>query len=87
MFWHPVIRLTELEQIHHPCQVQDRDGLFGVGLIKGNFMFSVDLKDLKIVLKVKVYQLKALCFGLSIAPQVFTRVFALVSEWAYKRGI
>ena len=30
-----------------------------------------------------VYQFKALCFGLSTAPQVFTRVFATVSAWAH----
>ena len=34
-----------------------------------------------------VYQLKALCFGLSTAPQVFTRIFAAVSAWAHARGI
>ena len=34
-----------------------------------------------------VYQFKALCFGLSTAPRVFTRVFAAVSAWAHARGI
>ena len=34
-----------------------------------------------------MYQFKALCFGLAIAPQVFTKVFNLVSEWAHIRGI
>ena len=34
-----------------------------------------------------VYQFKALCFGLSTAPQVFTRVFAAVSAWVHSRGI
>ena len=34
-----------------------------------------------------VYQFKALCFGLSTAPQVFTRVFAAVSAWAHSRGV
>ena len=32
-----------------------------------------------------VYQFQALCFGLSTAPQVFTRVFAVVSAWAHSR--
>ncbi|XP_068247823.1 uncharacterized protein [Palaemon carinicauda] len=32
-------------------------------------------------------QFKTLFFGLSTAPQVFTRVFALVSVWAHKQGI
>ena len=30
---------------------------------------------------------QSLCFGLSTAPQVFTRVFAAVSAWAHARGI
>ena len=30
---------------------------------------------------------QSLCFGLSTAPQVFTRVFAAVSAWAHSRGI
>ena len=34
-----------------------------------------------------VCQFKALCFGLSTAPQVFTRVFAAVSAWAHSHGI
>ena len=34
-----------------------------------------------------VYQFKALCFGLSTAPQVFTRIFVAVSAWAHARGI
>ena len=34
-----------------------------------------------------VYQFQALRFGLSTAPQVFTRVFAVVSAWAHSHGI
>ena len=34
-----------------------------------------------------VYQFKALCFRLSTAPQVFTRVFAAVSAWAHSHGM
>ena len=34
-----------------------------------------------------VYQFKALCFGLSTAPRVFTKVFAVVSAWAHSHGI
>ena len=63
-------------------------------------MFSIKLKDsyfqipihqdscpfLWFALQGKVYQFLALCFGLSIVPQVFTPVSALVSEWANRRG-
>ena len=38
---------------------------------------------LLIALGCKVYQFKALCFGLSTALQVFTRVFARVLEWVH----
>ena len=34
-----------------------------------------------------VHQFKVLCFGLSTAPQVFTRVFAAVSAWAHSHGV
>ena len=33
------------------------------------------------------YQFKALCFGLSTAPQVFTSVFVAVSAWAHSHRI
>ena len=56
-------------------------------------MVSIDLKDaylqvpvhpdsrrfLRFVVDGQVYQFRALCFGLSTAPQVFTRVMSLVS--------
>ena len=68
---------------------------------EGDFLASLDLKDayfqipihgssrklLRFMSEGKVYQFKALCFGLSTAPQVFTRVFAAVSAWAHARGI
>ena len=68
---------------------------------EGDFLASLDLKDayfqipihgssrklLRFMLEGTVYQFKALCFGLSTAPQVFTRVFAAVSAWAHSRGI
>ena len=57
-------------------------------------MVSIDLKDVYLQVPVhlgsrrylqfvafgRAYQVKALCFGLSTAPQVFTRVMALVSS-------
>ena len=68
---------------------------------EGDFLASLDLKDayfqipihgssrklLRFMSEGTVYQFKALCFGLSTAPQVFTRVFAAVSAWAHARGI
>ena len=68
---------------------------------EGDFLASLDLKDAYFQIPIHgssrklfrfmsegtVYQFKALCFGLSTAPQVFTRVFAAVSAWAHSRGI
>ena len=61
---------------------------------KGDWMISIDLQDayflvpmhpdsrkyLRFVFAGKVFQFRALCFGLSTAPQVFTRVFAAVAR-------
>ena len=63
-------------------------------------MVSLDLKDpylqvpihpnsrkyLRFVAFGRVYQFKVLCFGLSTAPQVFTRVMALVSTFLHRAG-
>ena len=68
---------------------------------EGDFLASIDLKDayfqipvhqlsrklLRFLLGGTVYQFKALCIGLSTAPQVFTQVFAAVSVWAHSHGI
>ena len=68
---------------------------------EGDFLAYVDLKDayfqipvhrssrkwLRFMSDGTVHQFKVLCFGLSTAPQVFTRVFAGVLAWANSRGI
>ena len=67
----------------------------------GDWMVSLDLKDaylqvqmhpesrkfFKFVACGKVYQFKVLCFGLSTAPQVFTRAMAPVSAFLHLTGI
>ena len=67
----------------------------------GDWMASIDLKEayfqvpvhpasrhfLRFVVRGTVYQFKALCFGLSTAPQVFTRVMAPVSAILHSLGI
>ena len=64
-------------------------------------MFPIDLEDayfqipiyldshpyLPFVLESQVFQFRVVCFSLSMAPQVFTRVFSLISEWAHQRGV
>ena len=68
---------------------------------QGDWMVSLDLKDaylqvpihsdsckfLRFVASGRPYQFKALCFGLSTAPQVFTRVMAPVSTFLHRLGI
>ena len=68
---------------------------------EGDFLSSRDLKDayfqipihpslrnlLRFTSEGKVSQFRAMCFGLSTAPQVFTRVFATVSAWAHSHRI
>ena len=68
---------------------------------QGNWMASIDLKEaylqvpvhpdprrfLRFVAQGNVYQFSALCFGLSTAPQVFSRVMALVSTILHSWGI
>ena len=68
---------------------------------EGDFLASLDLKDayfqilihrfsrklLRFTSEGTVYQFRALYFGLSTAPQVFTRAFAVVSAWAHSHGI
>ena len=72
-----------------------------LSVIEGDFLASLDLKDayfqipihgssrklLRFMSEGTVYQFQALCFGLSTAPQVFTRVFTAVSAWAHSHGI
>ena len=68
---------------------------------QGDWMASIDLKEaylqipvhpdsrrfLRFVAQGQVYQFSALCFGLSTAPQVFSRVMAPVSAILHSWGI
>lgn len=66
----------------------------------GDWMVSVDLRDaylqvpmhpesrryLRFMSSTGIFQFKVLCFGLTTAPQVFTRVMAPVSAWMHRLG-
>ena len=68
---------------------------------RGDWMVSLDLKDayfqnpihlesrkfLRFMVLGNVYQFKVLCFGLSTAPQVFTRVMAPVLRILHSLGV
>ena len=100
--WRPVIDLSPLNEFvqQTPFRMETPNSVL-LSVRKNDFLASIDLKDayfqipvhpssrklLRFVSNDTVYQFKSLCFGLSTAPQVFTRVFAAVSSWANARGI
>ena len=100
--WRPVIDLSHLNDFVQltPFKMETVASVL-LFVREGDFLASLDLKDayfqipihgssrklLRFMSEGTVYQFKALCFGLSTAPQVFTRVFAAVSAWAQARGI
>ena len=99
--WRPVIDLSPLNEFiqQTPFRMETPNSVL-LAVRKNDFLASIDLKDacfqipvhpssrkLRFVSNDTVYQFKALCFGLSTAPQVFTRVFTPVSSWAHARGV
>ena len=100
--WRPVIDLSHLNDFVQltPFKMETVASVL-LSVREGDFLASLDLKDayfqipihgssrklLRFMSEGTVYQFKALCFGLSTAPRVFTRVFAAVSAWAHARGI
>ena len=100
--WRPVIDLSHLNEFVQLTRFKmETVASVLLSVREGDFLASLDLKDayfqilihqssrklLKFTSEVTVYQFRALCFGLSTAPQVFTRVFAVVSAWAHSHGI
>ena len=100
--WRPVIDLSTLNTFIRQTPFKMETVAAVLNAVQENdLLASLDLKDayfqvpvhpssrkfLRFVSQGTVYQFKVLCFGLSTAPQVFTRVFAAVSVWAHTRGI
>ena len=100
--WRPVIDLSTLNRfvdVSHFQMETIQSVLLSVR--PGDWMSSIDLRDaylqvpvhpesrpfLRFVSNGHVYQFKALCFGLSTAPQVFSRVMAPVSAILHSMGI
>ena len=100
--WRPVIDLSllNLRVLKTPFKMETIQSTL-LSVRRGDWMVSIDLKDaylqvpihpdsrryLRFVAFNKVYQFKVLCFGLSTAPQVFTRVMAPVSTILHSLGI
>ena len=100
--WCPVISLSHLNEFVQftPFKMETVASVL-LSVREGDFLASLDLKDayfqipihpssrklLRFMSEGTVYQFRTLCFGLSTAPQVFTKVFAAVSVWAHSHGI
>ena len=100
--WRPVIDLSHLNEfVQLTLFKMETVAPVLLSVREGDFLASLDLKDayfqipihrssrklLRFTSERTVYQFQTLCFGLSTAPQVFTMVFAVVSEWAHTHGI
>ena len=100
--WLPVIDLSHLNKFVHLTRFKmETVASVLLSVREGDFLASRDLKDayfqilihrssrklLRFTSEGTVYQFRAQYFGLSTAPQVFTRVFAAVSAWAHSHGI
>ena len=100
--WRPVINLSTLNlfvDLAHFRMETIQSVLLSVR--QGDWMASIDLKEaylqvpvhpdsrrfLRFVAQGNVYQFSALCFGLSMAPQVLIRVMAPVSAILHSWGI
>ena len=100
--WRPVIDLSHLNHfvdVSHFQMETIQSALLSVR--QGDWMASINLKEaylqvpvhpdsrhfFRFVFRDHVFQFKALCFGLSTAPQVFTRVMAPVSAMLHSMGI
>ena len=99
--WRLVIDLSHLNRFVDvsPFQMETIQSVL-LSVRQGDWMASIDLKEaylqvlvhptsrhFRFVFRDNVYQFKALCFGLSTAPQVFTRVMAPVSAILHSMGI
>ena len=100
--WRPVIDLSHLNRFVDVSlfQMETIQSVL-LSVRQGDWMASIDLKEaylqvpvhpaschfLRFVFRDKVYQFKSLCFGLSTAPQVFTRVMVPVSAILHSMGI
>ena len=100
--WRQVIDLSHLHRFVDvsPFQMETIQSVL-LSVRQGDWMASIDLKEaylqvpvhpasrrfLRFMFRDTVYQFKALSFGLSTAPQVFTRVMATVSAILHSMGI
>ncbi|MCS5643736.1 MAG: reverse transcriptase domain-containing protein, partial [Dehalococcoidia bacterium] len=100
--WRPIIDLSPLnKQVCCDCFKMETPASVLKAVVRGQWMTSVDLKDayfqipmhpksrkfLRFVFEGEVFQFRALCFGLSTAPLVFTSVLRPVMAMLHFRGV
>ena len=100
--WRPIIDLSHLNKFVAVSRFKMETVQSVISSIRPNdWMVSIDLKDaylqvpihpdsrkhLRFVTPRGVFQFRVLCFGLSTAPQVFTRVMAPVSVFLHTQGV
>ena len=100
--WRPIIDLSTLNLLvlKAPFKMEILQSVL-LSVRRGDWMVSLDLRDAYLQVPVhpdsrkflrfmafgRVFQFKGLYFCLSTAPQVFTRVMALVSAFLHQSGI
>ena len=99
--WRPVIDLSPFNRAVDTTKFRmETPRTVLEALLPGDWFVAIDLKDayfqipmhqrsrkyLRFVWQGQIYQFRALCFGLSTAPQVFTRIMAPISILAHKKG-
>ena len=100
--WRPVIDLSHLNRFlaSSPFKMETIQSVL-LSVHPGDWMVSIDLKEAYLQIPVhpesrnylwfvafgRVYQFRALCFGLASAPQVFTCVMAPVLSILHSMGI
>ena len=100
--WRPIIDLSTLNDYIISAHFHMETPWSVLNSIRpGDWMISLDLQDaylqvpvhrdsrlfLRFVVAGKTYQFRVLCFGLTTAPQVFTRVMAPVSAILHRHGV
>ena len=100
--WRPIIDLSTLNHfiLKTKFKMETVQSMLA-SVRQGDWMISIDLKDayfqipvhpnsrpyLRFVTGSGVFQFKVICFGLTTAPQVFTRVMAPVSAILHQAGV
>ena len=100
--WRPIIDLSTLNGFITSSRFHMETPRSVLNSIRpGDWMISLDLQDaylqvpvhhdsrryLRFVVDGKTFQFRALCFGLTTAPQVFTRIMAPVSAILHRHGV